>query len=189
MQVYLSIGNTGCCRCHIQIKVHCLCLRLGQTQDRCYSMDQTLGRASWRVQVNCECQRPLELLGSVTGYCRLKAGVTGWGRSPASVIYTAEVSQACAGAEQMSQLLATVLWCHRHRAGITDCYRYRADVRSAQVQDRAAGYCRDRAGISIQKRYGAAVTGCCSYRSGITGWHRFRARVTSWYRHTAGVTG
>lgn len=157
-------------------------------------MDQAQGGASWRVQVNCKCQRSFELLGSVTGYCKLKAGVTDWGRSPASVtavIHTAEVSQACAGAEQMLQLLATVLWCYRHRAGITDCHRYRANVRSVQVQvqDSAAGYFRDRAGISVQKRYGAAVTGCCSYRSGITGWHRFRARVTSWYRHTAGVTG
>lgn len=41
---------------------------------------------------------------SVKGYCRLKADVTGWGRSPASVIagiHTAEVSQVCAGVEQM----------------------------------------------------------------------------------------
>lgn len=79
-------------------------------------MDQAQGRASWRLQMNCKHQRPLELLASVTSYCRLKAGVTGWGGSLATVIAgirTAEVSRVRAGAEQMSQLLQTQGWNHR----------------------------------------------------------------------------
>lgn len=51
---------------------------------RRHSVDDAQGGNHRRVQVNDTCHRSLELLA--TGSCRHKVGVTGWDRSPASVV-------------------------------------------------------------------------------------------------------
>lgn len=80
-----------------------------------------------------------------------------------------EVSPAYAGAERCRSG-----WQLFHRAAVTDCHGYRADVRLVRVPQADAG-----TEQTSQSKRGAAVTGCRSYRSDITGWHRFRARVTA----------
>jgi hypothetical protein len=114
-----------------------------------------------------------------------------------AMIGTRQASQAGTGAQEvsllafiqqkMSKLLVTVPWCCRHRAGITDCHRYRADVRMGLVQDSAAGCGRGTEQVSQSKRgmeqlsQAIAVIGQVLQAGKVQG--------TSWYRHIAGVTG